>query len=124
LYSTVGDFLRFGQMLAAGGHLDGHRVLAEETVALMYDNHLTAAQVELFDTFMPGRGFGFGSAVVLDPVRAGGTAGEHGWGGAATTTFWVDPVNDLVGVLMAQSMLAPDTPEHELRAIVQAALAA
>ena len=87
-------------------------------------HNLTAAQLELFDTFAPGHGFGFGAAVVLDPARGAGTAGQHGWGGAATTTFWVDPVNDLVGVLMAQSMLAPDTPEHELRAIVQAALAA
>jgi CubicO group peptidase (beta-lactamase class C family) len=124
LYSTVGDFLRFAQMLAGGGQLEGHRVLSEETVALMYRNHLTASQLELFDTFMPGYGFGFGSAVVLDPTRAMGTSGEHGWGGAATTTFWIDSVNDLVGVLMAQAMLAPTTPEHELRTIVQAALAA
>jgi len=124
LYSTVGDFLRFAQMLAGGGQLDGHRVLSDDTVALMYRNHLTAAQLDLFDTFMPGHGFGFGSAVVLDPTRATGTAGGHGWGSAASTTFWVDPANDVVGVLMAQSMLAPNTPEHELRAIVHAALAA
>jgi len=124
LYSTVGDFVRFAQMLSGGGQLEGHRVLSDDSVALMYRNHLTASQLDVFDAFMPGHGFGFGSAVVLDPTRATGTVGEHGWGGAASTTFWADPVNDLVGVLMAQSMLAPNTPERELRAIVQAALAA
>jgi len=53
-----------------------------------------------------GTGFGLGFAVVSDPALAGniGSAGEYSWGGAAGTTFWVDPAEQLIGVFMVQSL--------------------
>ena len=126
LYSTVDDYLRFAQMLLNGGELDGNRVLADDTVALMYRNHLPADLLpfELFGVTYPGRGFGLGSSVVLDVDEAGGcgSVGEHGWAGAAKTTFWVDPRQDLTGVLMAQYMLGSATPEQDLRELVYQAI--
>ena len=126
LFSTVGDYLRFAQMLLNGGELDGNRVLADDTVALMYRNHLPTELLpfELFGVTYPGRGFGLGSSVVVDVYEAGGcgSVGEHGWAGAAKTTFWVDPAQDLTGVLMAQYMLGSGAPDQDLRELVYQAL--
>jgi CubicO group peptidase (beta-lactamase class C family) len=79
---------------------------------------------ELFGVTYPGRGFGLGSSVVLDVTAAGGcgSVGEHGWAGAAKTTFWVDPRRDLTGVFMAQYMLGVATPEQDLRRLVYRAI--
>ncbi len=86
LYSTLGDYLRFAQMLANGGELNGGRLLGCRTVELMYSNHLPAALLPFGDgggTY-PGWGFGLGSRVMLDVTATGGpgSIGEHGWSGA------------------------------------------
>jgi CubicO group peptidase (beta-lactamase class C family) len=126
LFSTVGDYLRFAQMLVNGGVLDGTRVLAVGTVASMYRNHLPTALLpfELFGVADVGRGFGLGSSVMMDVAAAGGwgSVGEHGWSGAATTTFWVDPEQDLTGVVMAQYMLATAAPAQDVRELVHRAI--
>jgi CubicO group peptidase (beta-lactamase class C family) len=126
LFSTVGDYLRFAQMLLNGGELDDNRVLADDTVALMYRNHLPGELLpfELFGATYSGRGFGLGSSIVLDVDEAGGcgSVGEHGWAGAAKTTFWVDFSQDLTVVLMAQYMLGAATPEQDLRELVYQAV--
>jgi CubicO group peptidase (beta-lactamase class C family) len=77
------------------------------------------------ETTFSGIGFGLGFSVTLDPAQAqvSGTPGEFSWGGAASTTFWVDPLEDLVVVFMTQLM--PSTQyniRRELRAMVYAAL--
>jgi CubicO group peptidase (beta-lactamase class C family) len=77
------------------------------------------------ETTFSGIGFGLGLSVTLDPAQAqvSGTPGEFSWGGAASTTFWVDPLEDLVVVFMTQLM--PSTQyniRRELRAMVYAAL--
>ena len=110
LYSTADDYIRFAQMLANGGELDGQRILGLRTVELMASNHIG-------DLFGPdanragGLGFGLAVEVVLDPVEADTRRGpgSFGWGGAFGTYYWVDPHNDLVGLLMVQ------TPADELR---------
>lgn len=126
LYSTIGDVMRFSRMLVEGGELDGHRVLRPATVASMHRNHLPAELLpfELFGTTFPGRGFGLGSGVVVDIDAAGppGSVGEHGWPGAAKTYSWVDPAEQLVGVLMAQYLFCPEAPELDLRAAVYDAI--
>jgi len=107
---TAGDYLRFSQMLANGGVLDGQRVLSRTTVRLMTSDHL-GSRIALAPT--PGGAvlggslytFGLGFAVRpsdgIAPVP--GTAGDFNWGGYAGTRFWVDPKEQLVGVFMVQS---------------------
>ena len=101
LCSTAGDYLRFAEMLRGRGELDGVRILAPRTVRFMASNHLpgdadlTAFGRPLFtETTFDGVGFGLGVSVTIDPVQAKvpGSVGDHGWGGAASTNYWVDPV--------------------------------
>lgn len=114
LVSTLPDYLRFCQMLAHGGELDGRRILGRKTVELMTVNHLTGgghmSQFALHGGYgevgFEGMGFGLTMAVGLGPAATGiiGSPGEFMWGGAASTAFWVDPVEDLVVVFMTQLM--------------------
>ncbi len=108
LLSTARDYGRFLQMLLNGGELDGVRLLSPKTVELMTANHVG----KLFDERGPadaGMGFGLGFDVVEDLGRNGryGTRGAFGWGGAYHTTYWVDPQEKLVALLMTQ--LLPST---------------
>jgi CubicO group peptidase (beta-lactamase class C family) len=100
LLSTAEDYMRFAQMLGNGGELDGARILAPVTVDLMRSNHLPDAIGER----APGTGFGLDFSIVLDPARAGTTAGQgtYSWSGAAGTWFWIDPTYDIVFVGMIQ----------------------
>jgi len=100
LLSTAGDYARLLQMLLNGGTLDGARILAPATVALM-----TADQIgNLYGSGGGASGFGLGFEVLLEPGRAAqyGTRGRFGWGGAYATNYWVDPGEDLVAVFMVQ----------------------
>jgi CubicO group peptidase (beta-lactamase class C family) len=101
LLSTASDYARFLQMLLNGGTLDGARILAPATVALMTQNHLGT----LYNS-NGATGFGLGFEVLLDPGRAAqyGSVGRFGWGGAYATNYWVDPGQDLVAVFMIQLM--------------------
>ena len=109
--STAGDYLRFGQALLNGGQLDGARVLSRSTVSLMTSDHLGRISAPSQGT--PGElllgtlgyTFGLGFAVREAPGVAGlpGSAGEYMWAGFAGTYFWVDPKEELVGVLMTQA---------------------
>ena len=102
-FSTVADYLRFGQMLLNGGVIDGKRVLSPKTVRAMTNDHLgsniknNVAQVE---QHRDGYGFGLGVAVRMqDGVAATpGTTGDYTWNGANGTAFWVDPKERLVVV--------------------------
>ena len=72
----------------------------------------------------PGNGFGLGFRVVIDPVRAGspGSVGEYNWGGAASTYFWVDPANQLVGVVMTQFLATYLPLRDDMRTAVYATI--
>jgi CubicO group peptidase (beta-lactamase class C family) len=126
LFSTVGDYLRFAQMLLNGGELDGNRLLGRKTLALMHSNHVPAQLLpyEIAGIPSPGFGFGLGSRVMMDVAATGGpgSVGEFGWAGAAKTYYWVDPIEDLVGVLMTQFMVGIDLPEQDLRALTYQAI--
>jgi CubicO group peptidase (beta-lactamase class C family) len=112
LVSTTGDYLRFCQMLLNGGELNGTRVLGRKTVELMTSNHLPPGRDLQSVAFpggygevgFPGMGFGLTVAVTGPPTATEviGSAGEYMWGGAASTIFWVDPVEDLIVVFMTQ----------------------
>ncbi|HET7501969.1 MAG TPA: serine hydrolase domain-containing protein [Kofleriaceae bacterium] len=133
LVSTAADYLRFVEMLRRGGELDGRRILGPRTLAFMTRNHLPdgrdlaslATPSSFSETRYEGIGFGLGVYVVIDPVRAQLTssAGEYGWGGLASTAFWVDPAEDLVVVFLTQ--LVPSTTfdfRGQLKAIVYGAI--
>lgn len=132
LTGTVGDYARFCQMLLNGGELDGQRLLGPRTVSYMRRNHLpdnrdmaAMGQPQWSETSYQGIGFGLGFAVVLDPVQAAmlTNAGEHHWGGAASTFFWIDPAEDLYVILFAQLMPSSTYPlRRELRTRIYQAL--
>jgi CubicO group peptidase (beta-lactamase class C family) len=112
LVSTASDYWRFCQMLLNGGELEGHRILGRKTIELMTMNHLPDGQdlanlsVGAFsETTYEGVGFGLGFAMTLDPtLTGGGSAGEYYWGGAASTIFWNDPLEDLTAIFLTQLM--------------------
>ena len=112
LTGTTADYLRFCEMLRRGGELDGERVIGPRTLRLMTRNHLaggrdlTEMAIGAFsETAYQGVGFGLGFAMTLSEVGAGTLgAGDYYWGGAASTIFWVDPVEDLCVVFMTQLM--------------------
>jgi CubicO group peptidase (beta-lactamase class C family) len=133
LVSTAADYFRFAEMLRCGGELDGKRILGPRTVGYMTRNHLPdgrdlASQAppgSFSETRYEGVGFGLGVYVVVDPVRAQVTTsvGEYGWGGLASTAFWVSPADDLVVVFLTQ--LVPSTTfdfRGQLRAIIHGAI--
>ena len=132
LVSTAADYHRFTQMLLRGGELDGVRLLGTRTLDYMTDNHLPGgADLEevgrpLFsETTFDGVGFGLGFSVVMSPVanKVLSNGGEFGWGGAASTAFWVDPVDDITCVFLTQLLPSSTYPlRSELKTLVYQAL--
>ena len=132
LVSTTSDYLRFAAMLLNRGALGDVRILGPLTTSFMVRNQLPdGADLESFgrpmnaESPLAGVGQGLGMSVVLDPVRAGylTSAGEFGWGGAASTVFWADPVLDLAVVLMTQALPAAALPiRNKLHQLVQQAI--
>lgn len=132
LVSTAGDYLRFCKMIARKGELDGARILGRKTVEFMRINHLQSGgdlasmgMPRFSESTMTGIGFGLGFAVVINPAKAEllCSPGEHYWGGAASTAFWIDPVEDIVAILMTQLMPSSSYPiRRELRALVNQAI--
>lgn len=113
LLSTAEDYMRFSQMLLNGGELDGERIIGSKTLEYMTQNHLGGIfgdhgvhDAGVLPGFARGTGFGLGFAVVEDPTAAGGVSseGEYYWGGAAGTIFWIDPQEELTGIVMIQHM--------------------
>ena len=132
LVSTAADYHRFTQMLRNQGELDGHRLLGSRTVRYMAQNHLPGhADLEQFgrplfaETTFDGVGFGLGFSVVMDPVanKVPSSPGEYAWGGAASTAFWVDPVEDITCLFLTQLLPSSTYPlRSELKRFVYAAL--
>ena len=112
LTGTTEDYLRFCEMLRRGGEFEGARILGPRTIDLMRRNHLkggkdlTQMAIGGFsETANEGVGFGLGFASPMDAVTSGSiAAGDYYWGGAASTIFWIDPVEDLSVVFMTQLM--------------------
>ena len=126
LFSTAGDYMKFAQMLANNGELNGERLLSRKTLELMHSNHLPAELMpfEVLGMAVPGMGFGLGSRVMLDVAETAGagSVGEYGWAGAAKTYYWVDPAEELVGVLMTQYMTGVLQPERDMRSLTYQAI--
>lgn len=126
LFSTSSDFMRFAQMLLNRGQLEGMRILAPKIVDLMHTNHLPESLLpwEVGGTPSPGYGFGLGSRVLLNVAESmlPGSVGEFGWGGAANTYYWVDPQEELVGIMMTQYMAGFAMPEKAFQVLAYQAM--
>ena len=132
LVSTAGDYHRFATMLLGGGALGDVRLLSPSTVALMSRNLLpggadieTLARDSFSESSMAGVGFGLGLSCVIDGarLRMPTSEGTVSWGGAASTTFWVDPQEDLTCVFLTQLVPSSSYPiRRELQRLVYAAI--
>ena len=132
LVSTAADYMRFCEALRGGGALGDVRFLGPKTVALMRANHLPGGRdladmsVSMFsEATYQGVGFGLGFAMTTDVARTGlaGSQGEYWWGGAASTAFWIDPVEDVSVVFLTQFMPSSLYPiRRELRTMINAAI--
>jgi CubicO group peptidase (beta-lactamase class C family) len=132
LVGTALDYYRLCQMLLNGGELDGERILGRKTIELMTTNHLPNGE-SIADRALSGMfntikhqsvGYGLGVSIGLEPAvsQIAGAAGQYGWGGAAATTFWVDPVEELIVVFMTQLKQSPYSIPRELQVLVNAAI--
>ena len=115
---TPAAYTRFAQMLLNGGELDGARILGRKTIELMTANHIGDWEVELSlpGGFGPGYGFGFGYCT-LKTIGKGalpGSPGTYGWGGAAGTWFFVDPVEELIGLFFTHVAMYQINPRADL----------
>jgi CubicO group peptidase (beta-lactamase class C family) len=112
MFSTIGDYARFAQMLLNGGELDGVRILGRKTVELMTANHLNHLP-RVTHGSSDSDGFGLGVAVRVDVAKSNelGSVGQFGWNGAATTTVIIDPRERLIALVFAQHM---PYNEHDL----------
>ena len=132
LVSTAADYHRFTQMLLRGGELDGERILGTRTLRYMTRNHLPGGRdLASFDaqgfpeTTLVGIGFGLGFAVVENPlpVKTLMSQGEFYWGGMASTAFWVDPAEEVTGMMFTQLMPSATYPlRPQLHQLVYSAL--
>jgi len=132
LVSCIDDYYRFAQALANGGELDGARIIGRKTLEFMRMNHLPGNQDlpgvaigSFSETPYDGTGFGLGFSVKTDVAKSQtvGSVGEYGWGGMASTNFFIDPVEDVLMIFMTQ--LIPSSTyavRQELRAIINGAL--
>jgi CubicO group peptidase (beta-lactamase class C family) len=120
LLSTASDYGRFLQMILNGGELDGERILGRKSVELMSVSHLGDI------AFQPGVGMGLGFSVLEDVGQRGtpGSIGELGWGGAYHSTYWIDPVEEMVAVPLTQLSPAGDLDDFaKQRALIYQAIA-
>ncbi|MDA0349130.1 MAG: serine hydrolase [Verrucomicrobia bacterium] len=101
LVTTTRDYFRFCQMMLNGGELDGVRILSRKTVEMMTISHTGDLPIWLTG---PGYGFGLGFAIVTDmgPAATPRSEGSYFWSGAHGTIFWVDPKEELIGIIMEQ----------------------
>lgn len=102
LTSTAADYAKFAQMLLNGGELDGVRLLSPKTVELMTISH--TADLPSGGVMGAGNNWGLGFRVTVDvaATQTAGSSGMYGWIGIYGTTFWVDPVEHLVAIMMVQ----------------------
>lgn len=126
LVSTLQDYLQFSRLVLNRGCLDGVRLLGRKTVEMMTMNNLLASLLPLcIQDPIPGIGFGLGFSVLMNvpETQTLGSIGSHGWSGLASTTFWVDPQEALIAILMTQYIPIEPLPLHaDFRNLVYQAL--
>lgn len=107
LVSTADDLLAFGRMMLNWGAYANARILSRPTVELMTTDQLTREQKAaspFFENFWDSRGWGLGLSIVTRRDDVASVPGRFGWDGAFSTSLYVDPHEDMVGVLLAQCL--------------------
>src|SRR5688572_1649500 len=124
LSGSAPDYLRFARMLLNRGELDGVRVLGRKTVELMAQNHLPPNIPSIAANGPAATGYGLGVSVTLDAAALGrlGSVDTFGWGGAASTTFSVNPAEDMAIVIMGQVMPSDGDLLQKVETLVYQAL--
>ncbi len=126
LVSTMSDYWQFANMLLNEGELLDVRIIGRKTLEYMTRNHLKSELLPMAIGLagIPGRGFGLGFDVVMDAAQTGviNSDGNYGWSGAAATNFWVDPQEQLVGIIMTQLMENMLPFQADFRALTYQAL--
>jgi CubicO group peptidase (beta-lactamase class C family) len=119
LVGTAADYARFGLMLAGGGTLDGVRILGRKTVELMASNHIGQLPFDRTTIDLSGCRFGLGVRVLESPAEATSllSRGSFGWAGVFGTNSWIDPVEEIVGLMLIQRM--PDLADTPMRSLWQ-----
>ena len=114
---TARDYFLFCQAMLDNGNLHGATLLQPETAKLMHQDQLDSL------SFRPGLQFGFGFDIAKEHPRK--PDGAYGWGGAFSTIFWIDPVNDLIVIQLRQVLSSPFNNDinSKLEKIVYSALA-
>jgi CubicO group peptidase (beta-lactamase class C family) len=128
MISTLADYHRFTQMLLRGGELDGARIISPRTLSFMTRNHIPGGRDlasfgrgQFGEAQFEGMGYGLGFGVVVDPVllKVPASVGEFNWGGAASTSFWVDPVEEITCVFLTQLLPSNTYPiRPQLRQLI------
>jgi CubicO group peptidase (beta-lactamase class C family) len=113
LVSTVDDYAAFAQFMRTGVARDGRRLLSEASLKAMTTDHLTPAQRQGGQEILgPGRGWGYGMAVVVEPNPDDVAPGAYGWNGGFGTSWFNDPGNGLTAILLTQRLFdSPDPPQ-------------
>ena len=123
LISTITDYAKFLQMIANGGRFQGKRYLRQDTVDLMVTNQLPRqiSAISFGDEVRHGTGFGLGFSVKFardDRWDKDAALGEYGWGGAASTHYWISPVDELIVITMEQTMPYNWNLEQALKPVI------
>ncbi|MEM9139032.1 MAG: serine hydrolase domain-containing protein [Pseudomonadota bacterium] len=130
LLAPIADYLKFAEMLRGKGALGDVRLLAPRTVEIMATNSLpgdlaSMGQPVFAEVAFDGVGFGLGVSVTVDAglAKTMSSVGDFGWGGMASTMFWVDPVMDLVAIFYTQLVPSSAYPvRKEFRSMVYSSL--
>ena len=123
LVSTAQDYMNFAQMLLNNGKVGKTRVLGRKSIELLSKNHL-GKEITSKKQYPEGKGFGITVGITVDPALAGeyGSVGNYYWGGAASTTFWVDPKEELTALFMTQLLVNPHGTGDKYRTLVYQAI--
>jgi CubicO group peptidase (beta-lactamase class C family) len=115
LVSTIDDYLAFGQMMLSQGKHGNERILSRLSVELMTTDQLTPEQKaasSLISGFLDGQGWGFGVSVVTRRDDIAAVPGRYGWDGGLGTSWYSDPREEMVIILMTQCAWASPSPPN------------
>lgn len=115
LVSTIDDYLAFGQMMLNNGKHGSERILSRLSVELMTTDQLTSEQKaapSLISGFLDGNGWGFGVSIITRRDDIAAVPGRYGWDGGMGTSWYSDPKEDMVIILMTQCAFASPSPPN------------
>jgi len=126
LCSTATDYMRFLLMIENGGKFEGKKYLSKKSVKLMTTNQIPkgGGWVTFGEQVREGVGFGHGFSVRVKMSKwdPNGRVGEYGWGGAASTHYWISPKDNLIVLTLEQVMPYSFNTEWAIKGLIYDAL--